>query len=100
MKPTIGRIVIYKLTTALKEQLRENNKGEWLVNIQDTLPAMIVAVWNDTCVNLKVFVDGHIKDLWITSAVQGDQEGQWNWPKIDNEVKHNASLQGIALKSF
>ncbi len=43
------------------------------------LPAIIVAVWNDTCVNLKVFSDG-AHDLWITSCVQGTEGRNWSWP--------------------
>jgi hypothetical protein len=40
MKPTVGRIVNYVL-----------NNGE-------IRPAIIVQVWSDTCVNLRVFFDG------------------------------------------
>ena len=71
MKPTIGRIVIFNMTDDLKNKVNGNK--------QDKLPAIIVAVWSETTVNLKVITDG-INDLWITSATQGDNPYNWNWP--------------------
>lgn len=75
MKPTIGRIVIYNTTEEDRKEMMLNPS----CNEQTKLPAMIVAVWSDTCVNLKVFCDGD-KDMWVTSAVQGKDEREWNWP--------------------
>jgi len=43
------------------------------------LPAVIVRVWSDTSVNLKVLND-EVSDFWKTSSTQGEQPGQWNWP--------------------
>lgn len=51
-------------------------------NVQDKLPAVITAVWGDECVNLKVIVDGCF-DLWITSALKGDNPMNWNWTVIE-----------------
>jgi hypothetical protein len=76
MKATIGRIVIYKTSESDKEVMRANHS-----NVQDFLPAMIVKAWSDTCVNLKVFLDG-IGEIWKTSVPLGDQENNWNWPEI------------------
>lgn len=81
MEPTIGRIVIYKTTEAQQKAMQSApalNKG---TNVSKELPAMIVAVWGPTVVNLKVFLDGH-GDIWVTSATLGDDPGQWNWPVI------------------
>jgi hypothetical protein len=69
MKTTIGRIVIFNVPESLKPT----------VNFAEKLPAMIVRVWSDTCVNLKVITDGK-EDLWYTSCVEGNQELGWNWP--------------------
>lgn len=74
-KPTIGRIVIYNTTGDQQKAM-----VALACNNQLQLPATIVAVWSDTCVNLKVQVDGNHSDLWITSSTQGDKEGNWNWP--------------------
>lgn len=74
MKPTIGRIVHFKVPEYLKNQIA-GNKSE-------ILPAVIVAVCSDTMVNLKVLTDG-IHDLWVTSVSQGDEVNQWNFPVIE-----------------
>lgn len=73
MKPTIGRIVIYHTTEQDKTMLR--NTG----NESNELPAIIVCVWNDTCVNLQVIADGN-KNIWKTSVIEGNKEGNWSWP--------------------
>ena len=79
MKPTIGRIVLYKTEVSdmfKMEAAKQINGG---CNRAKVLPAVVVAVWSDNCVNLRVIADGNL-DLWKTSVVQGDQPGQWNWP--------------------
>jgi hypothetical protein len=102
MKPTIGRIVNYKLNQEDKSLLSnafmivsDTIEGQQLVydgsgrsnNNQDELPAIIVSVWSDTCINLQVFVDGNTGILWKTSINQGNEAGQWNWPYIRSEAK-------------
>ncbi len=88
MKPTIGRIVNYRV--------REN----------EVRAAMIVNIFGDgPYIQLQVFLDG-LNDsfyderpglsgqlmfskeeqrqgmAWRTSVAQGDEIGQWNWPAI------------------
>lgn len=82
MKPTIGRIVIYNTTDADKAKMTAASLISGGCNVQDQLPAIIVAVWGENCVNLKVITDGNL-DLWVTSAIQGDQPMNWNWPVIE-----------------
>ena len=77
MKPTLGRIVIYHTTKQDREEMRLHPE----CNIQEHLPAIIVAVWSDTCVNLKVIYDGNI-NVWKTSVTLGDGEYNWSWPEI------------------
>jgi hypothetical protein len=77
MLATIGRIVIYKLTEADKNALRHFN-----CNTPEELPAIVVSVWSESCINVKVIVDGSIPDLWKTSVNLGDQQGNWRWPEI------------------
>jgi len=77
MKPTIGRIVTYKLSDSDKAKLKAHsynpNTGA------DEAPSIVVRAWSDTCVNLRVLVDGE-QTLWVTSALLGDQPSQWQWP--------------------
>jgi len=73
MKPTIGRIVIYESTP--NEFSGGNDMG-------GPVPAMIVRVWSDDCVNLKVFTDGPTCE-WRTSILRGALIGQWRWPEIE-----------------
>jgi hypothetical protein len=71
MKPTLGRIVIFNVPDYIKNGINGNK--------QDKLPAIIVAVWSETTVNLKIITDGQ-NDIWVTSVSQGDNVNQWNWP--------------------
>jgi hypothetical protein len=76
MKPSIGRIVHYKPTGGDRAawSAHGNHIGE-----DDLLPAIIVAVWSDEYVNLRVFLDG-TESPWATSATLGEGEHQWRWP--------------------
>ena len=75
MKPTIGRIVLYRVRPDDPPELR-NNRAE-------VLPAIITAVFSDTVVNLKIFTDGSV-DVWHTSRSLGSELGQWSWPKRED----------------
>ncbi len=80
MKPTIGRIVHYV-------QKKRAGYGEGVVH----LPAIVTAVWGETCVNLQVFTDGTNSDdqhtspvKWITSATldqSATEDRSWHWPE-------------------
>jgi len=72
MKPTVGRIVLYRVGAADHADLRYNGN--------QVLPAIVVRVFTDTCISLKIFTDGPT-DVWKTSVVQGDGEYQWQWPQ-------------------
>lgn len=79
MIPTIGRTVIYQTTEEQRKYMEESGT----CNTQLSLPATIVFVWGydeKAVVNLKVHVDGATPDLWVTSVVQGNNEGEWHWP--------------------
>jgi hypothetical protein len=73
MKPTIGRIVIYHPCADPRNDDVFANGG-----VKD-VPAVITAVWSDSCVNLKVFCDGP-RDTWVTSVSEGTGERNWSWP--------------------
>lgn len=83
MKPTIGRIVHF---------VQKKPSGYALDAPLIHLPAIIVAVWGDTCVNLQVFTDGTNSDeanmspvKWVTSATLDEsaepQPRTWHWPE-------------------
>ena len=85
MKPTIGRIVHYVQEKPAHYQPKEGPRA--LCH----LPAIITAVWGDTCVNLQVFTDGTNSHpdgtmgvVWETSRTldeAGTQVGSWHWPE-------------------
>lgn len=68
MKPSIGRIVIYRYPEGV------------LVNGVNVCPAMIVRVWSDTMVNLKLIEDGELV-VWRTSVSAGTEANTWSWPE-------------------
>jgi hypothetical protein len=71
----LGDKVIYHTTPAEQKTMEDS----YSCNVQKVLPAMVVAVWSEKCINLKVFVDGNLEDLWVTSATKGCLEGQWEF---------------------
>lgn len=84
MNPTIGRIVHYKLSDWDREQIvvRAERPG---VNaneprVGDVYPAIVVRVFGGEQCNLQVFCDGDLTH-WASSRAQGDEPGQWTWPR-------------------
>jgi hypothetical protein len=101
-KPSIGRIVHYKLTESDVDRIvRRRTDAEryyhpstgvhvaghgeqrHVGNVPaagDIFPMMIVRVWNDTHVNGQVFLDGN-DVLWVTSVREdADRAGAFTWP--------------------
>lgn len=86
MKPTIGRIVQYKIgigdVNAIANQRLAISPGTYNVARQgDLYPAMVVRVFDPTVTtaNLQVFLDGP-DSYWATSRTESDDEGHWSWP--------------------
>jgi hypothetical protein len=97
IKPTVGRIVYYKLSQTNAEQINkrrndygQNPKTDWPAGAQahvgnraevgEIYPMIIVRVWPEDThgVNGQVLLDGN--DLfWVTSVAQGEAEGDWDW---------------------
>jgi hypothetical protein len=69
----VGDIVIYH-TNKEDKQLMRNAQA----NIQDHLPAIVVAVWSPTCLNLRVIGDGNYF-AWKTSIANGTTESTWSF---------------------
>lgn len=73
MKPTVGRIVNFKLP----------DYPAGARSIGDVRGAVVTRVWSDTCVNLRVFTDGENdqgQSEYHTSVCMGEGNGQWSWP--------------------
>lgn len=67
MTPSLGRIVIVTGIDAT------GNNGS------TEAPAVIVRVWNDVTLNLKVLTDGP-EDRWLTSIPRAGAVDGWNGP--------------------
>ncbi len=99
-KPSLGRIVILTISEQQSEQInrRRTTPNSIADRIKDAIwplgaqahignevstgskvPMIITAIWGETCVNGQALLDGN-DTLWVTSANEGDQPGQWNWP--------------------
>ena len=102
-KPTIGRTVHYRLTSddAGSTNERRRHARANLQKMRDEQPGFqahvgnnvvggevvamtITQVWPGDLVNGQAILDGN-DSLWVTSAPQGDEAGQWNWPPRESE---------------
>jgi len=83
---TLGDVVIYTLTEDDKNVLRSQNNIGAFCNIQDNLPAIVVAVWSKTTVNLKVIIDGHTPYMWKTSIIMGGDNFPGCWRPVTPEL--------------
>ncbi len=98
MKPSIGRIVHYRLSRfdAISINKRRNDarsdrsasKAESGVIVHvgnkvvagEIVPMMITKAGPETLVNGQVTLDGN-DSLWVLTAVEGAEEGNWSWPE-------------------
>lgn len=102
-KPTIGRILILTISEQAAAEINrrrttsnsiaERVKSDtWPIGAQAHIgnevtpgakvPMIVTAVWGEACVNGQALLDGN-DTLWVTSATEGDQPGQWQWPTRD-----------------
>lgn len=99
MKPSIGRIVHYRLTEQNADDINRRRRDFTTsrsaedhsgfvghvgnsVAEGDPYPAVIVRVWNESTVtcNLQVLLDG-ADTFWATSRPEGNTPGTWAWPE-------------------
>ncbi|HEY9354265.1 MAG TPA: hypothetical protein VIP28_13475 [Nocardioides sp.] len=84
MKPSIGRIVHYKLSEGDVAYIQSKHQDRSSCNqasAGEMYPALVVRVWGSgESVNLQVFLDGDCS-YWATSRVEGDAAGTWRWPE-------------------
>jgi hypothetical protein len=93
-KPTIGRLVHYKLSESDAAQINRRrvaqpHSPEWPAGAQahvgnnvaagETVPLIVIRNWSADLINGQALLDGN-DQFWVTSAHQGDEPGQWNWP--------------------
>jgi hypothetical protein len=109
MEPTVGRIVLYKLTEDQAKEVNRRRTNEttiakmiteekWPLGAQAHIgnfvytgfqyPMIIVSVWKGDIyrVNGQVFLDGN-DVLWVLSVKEGTENGEWSWPTINKEEK-------------
>jgi hypothetical protein len=102
MKPTIGRIVHY-----VQKKPAWCGPGAGVLH----LPAIIVAVWGWSCINLQVFTDGTNSDeqnmrpvKWVTSvsldASENPQAHTWHWPEVAPATETPTAAQEPIVKSL
>ncbi len=91
MKPTIGRIVHYRLSKedvdAIQRRRARVSDPQVLfgnaVKEGDTFPAMIVRAWGEqptSAVQLQVYLDGN-DTHWATSVQVGEGPRTYSWPE-------------------
>lgn len=102
MIPSVGRIVHFKITEDCAAQINKRRNDAGISQIAstnsgaqvhvgnsakgyDVYPMIIVKVWSfepaeNSAVNGQVFLDGN-DTLWVTSAQQGTEPGQWHEPE-------------------
>jgi hypothetical protein len=87
-KPSIGRIVHYRLSEGDAAVIAEKRAQNARLNPHsagDTVALVIARVWPDEYgsgtpgVNGQALLDGE-SSLWVTSAREGTEPGQWSWP--------------------
>lgn len=85
MQPTLGRIVLYTISdedaAGIADHRVRKNLGGAPIAEGDVFPAIIVRVWPDETVNLRVLLDGH-DFFWAIARTETVGAGAWAWPKI------------------
>jgi hypothetical protein len=76
MQVSVGRIVHYRPTPEQGDLWTKDGNP---ITEETVLPAIVVAVWDDNKVNMRVFTDGSSMP-WVTSVEEGEARGSWGWP--------------------
>jgi hypothetical protein len=87
----LGDVVFYNTTKEEREVMGFHSN----CNVAFLLPAIVVAVLSQTCLNIKVFCDGDL-DIWKTSVLKGDNEMNWNFLLIEEpELKEANPIEKV-----
>lgn len=84
---TVGRIVHYQLSegdvAAIDQKYPRVTSADAArrnpVKVGDVCAAVVVAVFSESCANLRVLLDG-TDTYWATSRSEGTAPGSWAWP--------------------
>lgn len=85
MEISIGRMVHYHLHERDVERIRQMNGSGNHHYVGQIIPLIVVVVWKHEFgegkpgVNGQAILDGD-SSLWVTSAGEGTEPGQWSWP--------------------
>lgn len=71
LKPTLGDIVLYRLTPGQCEMYATSGQ----------CPGVVTKIMSESCVNLRLLIDGP-NTPHIINALLGDSEGQWQWRDV------------------
>jgi hypothetical protein len=96
----VGRIVYFVADQFTSEDIAKRRDGAAergvgaggnVVRPGDIVPAMVVQVWSDVCVNLKLMLDGP-DTYWATSVTYAEDHGQrtWHWMYSGQATRGNA----------
>ena len=88
--PTLGRILHYRLRQQDVDAINDRRTGASLGNqgnpvaVGEVVPLVVLKVWPNEYgdkpgVNGQALLDGN-DTLWVTSAREGVEPGQWTWP--------------------
>ena len=97
VKPTIGRVIYYKLSAQDAESINKRradagrnrdkmkvDSNGYQAHVGNSVSAgqivsgSVVAVWESQMINAKLDLDGN-DSYWVTSVSQGEEEGNWDW---------------------
>jgi hypothetical protein len=94
MSVKIGDVVVYKPTEEEKDFMSVTHN----CNVANELPAFVVAVWSEDCINIKVMYDGAVDDLWKTSVPEGYGQGQWHKHVADGSIFWNNGTSSLYVQ--
>lgn len=84
-QPSIGRIVLYRLTEDDAQQVTQQRAHTGTTGnpaeAGQQYPAVIVQIFYADACNLRVLLDGQDPPLWATSRSVGEGPGTWAWPE-------------------
>lgn len=84
MMPKLGEVVLFTFSKDDQDKIENHRDAAVLQSLGQSIkvPATVVAVWGEDCVNLRVHLDGPGPDIWETSVPRFDpthERDGWYW---------------------